>query len=46
LLLGERWNSRTSIATLLIFSGVALVISRGRSQAVREISEHPDALAH
>ena len=46
LLLGERWNSRTSVATLLIFAGVALVTSRGRSQAVQEISEHPDALAH
>jgi drug/metabolite transporter (DMT)-like permease len=44
--LGERWNSRTSVATLLIFAGVALVTSRGRSRAVREISEHPDALAH
>ena len=46
LLLGEQWNSRTAIATLLIFAGVGLVVSRGRSRAVREISEHPDALAH
>lgn len=46
LLLGERWSSRTGIATLLIFAGVALVTSPGRSRAVREISEHPDALAH
>ena len=46
LLLGERWNSRTAIATVFIFAGVGLVISRGRSRAVREISEHPDALAH
>jgi len=45
-LLGERWSSRTSVATLLIFAGVALVTSPGRSRAVREISEHPDALAH
>lgn len=44
--LGERWSSRTSVATLLIFAGVALVTSPGRSRAVREISEHPDALAH
>ena len=44
--LGERWSYRTSIATLLIFAGVALVTSPGRSRAVREISEHPDALAH
>ena len=46
LLLGERWNSRTAIATVFIFAGVGLVVSRGRSRAVREISEHPDALAH
>ena len=46
LVLGERWNSRTGIATLLIFAGVALVTTPGRSRAVREISEHPDALAH
>jgi drug/metabolite transporter (DMT)-like permease len=46
LLLGERWSSKTIIATLLIFAGVALVTSPGRSRAVRDISEHPDALAH
>ena len=46
LFLGERWSSRASIATLLIFAGVALVTTPGRSRAVREISEHPDALAH
>lgn len=46
LLLGEQWNSRTIIAALLIFTGVAIVTKRGRSRAIREISEHPDALAH
>lgn len=46
LLLGESWSSKTIVATLLIFAGVALVTSPGRSRAVREISEHPDALAH
>jgi len=46
LLLGEKWNSRTIIAAVLIFAGVAVVTKRGRSRAVREISEHPDALAH
>jgi drug/metabolite transporter (DMT)-like permease len=46
LLLGEKWSSKTSVATLLIFAGVALVTSPGRSRAVREISEHPDGLAH
>jgi drug/metabolite transporter (DMT)-like permease len=46
LVLGEKWNSRTGIATILIFAGVGLVTSPGRSRAVRDISEHPDALAH
>ena len=46
LLLGESWSSKTIVATLLIFAGVALVTSPGRSRAVRDISEHPDALAH
>ena len=46
ILLGEKWTWRTVIAAALIFSGVAIVTRRGRSQAVREISEHPDALAH
>lgn len=45
LLLGEQWNSRTIIAALLIFAGVAVVTKRGRSRAIKEISEHPDALA-
>lgn len=45
LFLGERWSSRATVATLLIFAGVALVTTPGRSRAVREISEHPDALA-
>lgn len=46
LLLGEQWNSRTVVAAILIFAGVAVVTKRGRSQAIKEISEHPDALAH
>ena len=46
ILLGEKWTWRTVIAAILIFSGVAIVTRRARSQAVREISEHPDALAH
>src|SRR5690242_5829677 len=46
LLIGEEFNSRTIIAALLIFAGVAVVTKRGRSRAIREISEHPDALAH
>ncbi|HEY6218151.1 MAG TPA: DMT family transporter [Pyrinomonadaceae bacterium] len=46
LLIGEEFNSRTIIAAILIFAGVAVVTKRGRSRAIREISEHPDALAH
>ena len=46
ILLGEKWNWRTAIAALLIFAGVGIVTRRGRSKAIREISEHPDALAH
>ena len=46
LFLGEEWGWRTIIAAFLIFAGVAVVTKRGRSRAVREISEHPDALAH
>ena len=46
LVLREEWHFRTFIAALLIFAGVAVVTRRGRSQAIREISEHPDALAH
>ena len=46
LFLGERLNSRTVIACLLIFAGVAIVTRRGRSQAVKEVVERPDALAH
>lgn len=45
LLLGESWSWRTVFASLLIFAGVGIVTKRGRSFAVREISEHPDALA-
>lgn len=44
--LGEKWNTRTIGAALLIFAGVAVVIRPGRSRAVHEITEHPDALAH
>lgn len=44
--LGESWNSRTIVACVLIFAGVAVVTVRSRSRAVEEVSEHPDALAH
>ena len=46
LVLGERLTSRTLVACLLIFAGVAVVTIRARSKAVEEVSEHPDALAH
>ena len=44
--LGERWNPRSFIACALIFAGVGIVTSRGRSHAAKEVAEHPDALAH
>lgn len=44
LVLGESWNSRTIVACLLIFAGVAVVTIRGRSRAVEDVSEHPDAV--
>ncbi len=46
IVLGESWNSRTIVACVLIFAGVAVVTVRNRSHAVEEVSEHPDALAH
>ena len=46
LFLGERLNSRTVIACWLIFVGVGIVTRRGRSWAVQEVAERPDALAH
>jgi drug/metabolite transporter (DMT)-like permease len=46
LILGETWNSRTVVACVLIFAGVAAVTIRSRSRAVEEVSEHPDAMAH
>lgn len=42
----ERWTARTGIATLLIFTGVAVVTWRTRSRVLEEVSEHPDALGH
>jgi drug/metabolite transporter (DMT)-like permease len=46
LLLHEPLSSRTWIASLLIFAGVAIVSRRSRSVAMKEMSEHPDALGH
>lgn len=46
LFLGEQWTWRTLVASLLIFSGVFIVTRRGRSQAAKEVTERPDALAH
>ena len=45
LVLGESLNSRTIVACVLIFAGVAVVTVRAHSRAVEEVSEHPDALA-
>jgi drug/metabolite transporter (DMT)-like permease len=44
--LGERLTSRTIVACVLIFVGVAVVTIRSSSRAVEEVSEHPEALAH
>jgi drug/metabolite transporter (DMT)-like permease len=46
LILNEKWNSRTWLASALIFSGVAVVTWRTRSHAIEEVSEHPEALGH
>lgn len=46
LILGESWNSRTWIASVLIFAGVAVVIRRTRSPAIEDVAEHPEALSH
>jgi drug/metabolite transporter (DMT)-like permease len=46
LILNEKWNPRTWLASALIFAGVAVVTWRIRSQAIAEISEHPEALSH
>jgi len=34
------------IAALLVFAGVAIVTRRGRSRAIEEVSEHPEAFGH
>src|SRR2546423_11814378 len=44
--LGEHLNSRTWVAALLIFAGVALVTLGSRSRAAEEVSERPEALGH
>jgi drug/metabolite transporter (DMT)-like permease len=45
-LLGEKLSWRTLVAALLIFAGVLVVTRRGRSRAIREVSEHPEAFGH
>jgi drug/metabolite transporter (DMT)-like permease len=46
LILNEKWNPRTWLASALIFSGVAVVTWRTRSHPVEEVAEHPEALGH
>lgn len=46
LILNEKWNSRTWLASALIFSGVAVVTWCTHSYAIEEVSEHPEALGH
>ena len=46
LLLGEKLSWRTLVAALLIFAGVLVVTRRGRSRAIQEVSERPEAFGH
>jgi drug/metabolite transporter (DMT)-like permease len=46
ILLGEKLNWRTMVAAVLIFAGVLVVTRRGRSRAIRDVSEHPEAFGH
>ena len=46
LFLGERLSWRAAIASIFIFSGVLVVTRRGRSRAVRELAEHPEAFGN
>jgi drug/metabolite transporter (DMT)-like permease len=46
LLLGEKLSWRILLAALLIFTGVLVVTRRGRSRAIQEVSEHPEAFGH
>jgi drug/metabolite transporter (DMT)-like permease len=46
LLLGEKLNWRTLVAAALIFAGVLVVTRRGRSRAIQDVSEHPEAFGH
>jgi drug/metabolite transporter (DMT)-like permease len=46
LLLGEKLSWRTFVAAGLIFAGVLVVTRRGRSRAIQDVSEHPEAFGH
>lgn len=46
LILNEKWNSRTWLASILIFSGVAVVTWRAHSHAIEKVAEHLEALGH
>ncbi len=46
LLFGEKLSWGTLIAALLVFGGVLVVTRRGRSRAIKEVSEHPEAFGH
>ena len=46
LILNEKLNPRTWLASLLIFSGIAAVTWRTRGHAIKEVAEHPEALSH
>ena len=46
LLLGETVSPRVVGAAVLVLAGVAIVTRRGRSHAIEEVSEHPEAFGH
>ena len=46
LVLGEKVGLRVIVASLLVFAGVAVVTMRGRTRAIEEVSEHPEAFGH
>ena len=45
-MLGEKVSPRVIVAALLVFAGVVIVTRRGRSRAIEEVSERPEAFGH
>ena len=46
LLLGEKIGLRVIVACVFVFAGVAVVTMKGRTRAIEEVSEHPEAFGH